>query len=311
MRDEFYFPSKDGNTEIHTVIWKPEGEVKAVVQLVHGMVEYIERYDEFARYLSDRGVLVVGNDHLGHGKSVQNRSEYGYFHKKNGNACLIADIHTLRLRMAKKYPNVPYFMLGHSMGSILMRQYVMVYGNGLAGVLLLGVVAEQPKLVLEFGRLLCKTIGMIKGDHHRSKLVDYMVTGTFNKKFKPALTRADWVTSDAEKLDQYVNDPLCSFVFTVNAYYHMLGGLMQISQKESAFMIPKNLPILLAAGSDDPCGNFGKGVRQIYERYKKAGIEDVTLRLYSGDRHEILNETDRDQVYVDLYEWIDNREYMK
>lgn len=311
MKDEFYFPSKDGNTEIHTVVWKPEGEVKAVVQLVHGMVEYIERYDEFARYLCERGIYVVGNDHLGHGRSVQNKSEYGYFHRKNGNACLIADMHTLRLRISKKYPDVPYFMLGHSMGSILMRQYMMMYGNGLAGVLLLGVVAEQPKLVLSFGRLLCKTIGMVKGDHYRSKLVDYMVTGTFNKKFKPALTRADWVTSDAEKLDQYVNDPLCSFVFTVNAYYHMLGGLMQISKKESAFMIPKSLPILLAAGSDDPCGNCGKGVRQIFERYKKAGIEDVTLRLYSGDRHELLNETDRDQVYADLYEWIDNREYLK
>ena len=307
MKDEFYFPSKDGNTEVHTVIWKPEGEVKAILQIVHGMVEYIDRYDEFARYLAEHGILVVGNDHLGHGKSVQNKSEYGYFNKKNGNACLLGDMHTLRTRMSKKYPHVPYFMLGHSMGSILMRQYMQMHGNGLAGVLLLGVVSEQPQALLGFGRFLCKCIGAVKGEHHRSKLVDYMVTGTFNNKFKPTLTRADWVTSDAAKLDQYVNDPLCSFVFTVNAYYHMLGGLKQISKKESAFMIPKSLPVLLAAGSDDPCGDFGKGVRKIFERYKKAGIEDVSLRLYAGDRHELLNETDRDQVYVDLYEWIKNR----
>ena len=115
------------------------------------------------------------------------------------------------------------------------------------------------------------------------------------------------MTSDAEHLEKYVNDPLCSFVFTVNAYYHMLGGLQQVSRKESAFMIPKNLPVLLAAGSDDPVGNCGKGVRKIFERYKKAGLEDVTLRLYAGDRHELLNETDRQQVYADVYEWINNR----
>ena len=307
MKDEFYFPSKDGNTEIHTIVWKPEGEVKAVLQMVHGMVEYIDRYDEFANYLCEQGFYVVGNDHLGHGKTVQSKSEDGYFNKKNGNACLIADMHTLRTRIAKKYPDVPYFMLGHSMGSILMRQYMQVYGNGLAGVLLLGVVAEQPQSALRVGKMLCRGLAAVKGGHHRSRLVDKMITGSFNKRFKPALTRADWVTSDAEHLEKYVNDPLCSFVFTVNAYYHMLSGLQQVSKKESAFMIPKSLPVLLAAGSDDPVGNCGKGVRKIYERYKKAGIEDVTLRLYAGDRHELLNETDRQQVYVDLYEWMKSR----
>ena len=186
----------------------------------------------------------------------------------------------MRNRISKKYPGVPYFMLGHSMGSILMRQYIQMYGNGLAGVILLGVVSERPQPALCGGRLLCKGISLVKGGHYRSRLVDELVTGTFNRKFKPALTRADWVTGDAEQLEKYVNDPLCSFVFTVNAYYHMLGGLQQVSRKESAFMIPKNLPVLLAAGSDDPVGNFGKGVRRIFERYKKAGIEDVTLRLY-------------------------------
>lgn len=307
MKDEFYFPSKDGNTEIHTIVWKPEGEVKAVLQLAHGMVEYIDRYDEFANYLCEKGIYIVGNDHLGHGKSVQSKSEYGYFHKKNGNACLIADMHALRTRISKKYPDVPYFMLGHSMGSILMRQYMQVYGNGLSGVILLGVVAERSKAALCSGRILCKFLSLVKSGHYRSKLVDTLVTGSFNRKFKPALTRADWVTSDAEHLEKYINDPLCSFVFTVNAYYHMLGGLQQVSKKESAFMIPKHLPILLAAGSEDPVGKFGKGVRKIFEQYKKAGIEDVSLRLYSGDRHELLNETDRQQVYADLYDWLKSR----
>ena len=126
MRDEFYFPSKDGNTEIHTIEWKPEGEVKAVLQLSHGMVEYIKRYDEFAEFMCSHGYYVVGNDHLGHGKSVQSKSEYGFFNEKYGNACVIGDMHTLRQRTMKKYPDVPYFMLGHSMGSSLLRQYVQM-----------------------------------------------------------------------------------------------------------------------------------------------------------------------------------------
>lgn len=307
MKDEFYFPSKDGNTEIHTIEWKPEGEVKAVVQLCHGMVEYINRYDEFAEYLCRHGFYVVGNDHLGHGKSIQSKEEYGFFHEKYGNACVVGDMHTLRQRTMKKYPNVPYFMIGHSMGSIMLRQYIQMYGNGLAGAILMGVVQEQPGAALHMGRLLCRILAVFRGWHYRSKVVDNMVVGAFNKKFKPARTRADWVTSDDERLDAYVADPLCSFVFTVNAYYHMFGGMLKMQKKESVFMIPKTLPILLAAGTEDPAGGYGKGVRKIYEKYKASGIQDVTLQLYANDRHELLNEKDRDQVYRDMREWLESK----
>ena len=305
MRDEFYFPSKDGNTEIHTMEWKPDGEVKAVLQICHGMVEYIRRYDEFAQYLCDQGYYVVGNDHLGHGKSIQAKSEYGFFHEKYGNACVLGDIHTLRQRTMKKYPDVPYFMLGHSMGSSLLRQYIQMYGNGLSGVILMGVVAERRQAQLLFGRRFCRLIAVFRGWHYRSKLVDRMVNGPFNKKFKPARTRADWITSDRERLDAYVSEPLCSFIFTVNAYYNLFSGMIGMQKRESAFMIPKELPILFVSGADDPVGNFGKGVRKVYEKYRSAGIQDVSLRLYTGDRHEILNETDRQQVFQNLSAWLE------
>lgn len=307
MRDEFYFPSKDGNTEIHTIEWKPEGEVKAVLQLCHGMVEYIRRYDEFAEFMCSRGYYVVGNDHLGHGKSVQSKSEYGFFNEKYGNACVIGDMHTLRQRTMKKYPDVPYFILGHSMGSLLVRQYIQLYGNGLSGAVLLGVVSDQKKAVLLCGKRLCRLMAVFRGWHFRSRFIDGMVLGSYNKKFKPARTRADWMTSDREHLDAYVADPLCSFVFTVNAYYSMFTGMLNMEKKESIYMIPKTLPILFASGTDDPVGNFGKGVRKIYEQYKAAGLQDVTLRLYAGDRHELLNETDRQQVYQDLFDWLEEK----
>ena len=305
MRDEFYFPSKDGNTEIHTIEWKPEGEVRAVLQICHGMVEYIRRYDEFAQFLCGEGYYVVGNDHLGHGKSIQAKSEYGFFNEKYGNACVLGDMHTLRQRTEKKYPGVPYFMLGHSMGSSLLRQYIQMYGNGLSGAVLMGTVADHKKAVLLFGKRLCRVMPAFRGWHYRSKMIDNLVLGAYNKKFKPARTRADWITSDNENLDMYVADPLCSFMFTVNAYYNVFSGMIGIQRKESVYMIPKGLPVLFVSGADDPVGEFGKGVRKIYEKYRAAGIRDVTLRLYTGDRHEILNETDRDQVYKDLLGWFE------
>ena len=305
MRDEFYFPSKDGNTEIHTIEWKPVGEVRAVLQICHGMVEYIRRYDEFAQFLCGEGYYVVGNDHLGHGKSIQAKSEYGFFNEKHGNACVLGDMHTLRQRTEKKYPGVPYFMLGHSMGSSLLRQYIQMYGNGLSGAVLMGTVADHKKAALLFGKRLCRVMAAFRGWHYRSKMVDNLVLGAYNKKFKPARTRADWITSDNENLDMYVADPLCSFMSTVNAYYNVFSGMIGIQRKESVYMIPKGLPVLFVSGADDPVGEFGKGVRKIYEKYRAAGIRDVTLRLYTGDRHEILNETDRDQVYKDLLGWFE------
>ena len=305
MRDEFYFPSKDGNTEIHTIEWKPEGKVRAVLQICHGMVEYIRRYDEFAQFLCGEGYYVVGNDHLGHGKSIQAKSEYGFFNEKYGNACVLGDMHTLRQRTEKKYPGVPYFMLGHSMGSSLLRQYIQMYGNGLSGAVLMGTVADHKKAALLFGKRLCRVMAAFRGWHYRSKMVDNLVLGAYNKKFKPARTRADWITSDNENLDMYVADPLCSFMSTVNAYYNVFSGMIGIQRKESVYMIPKGLPVLFVSGADDPVGEFGKGVRKIYEKYRAAGIRDVTLRLYTGDRHEILNETDRDQVYKDLLGWFE------
>ncbi len=305
MRDEFYFPSKDGNTEIHTMEWKPQGEVKAVLQICHGMIEYVGRYEEFAEFLCEKGYYVVGNDHLGHGKSVQAKSEYGFFNEKYGNVCVLGDMHTLRQRTMKKYPDVPYFMLGHSMGSSLLRQYIQMYGNGLSGVILMGTVADHGKASLLFGKRLCRLMAAFRGWHYRSKMVDNLAIGGYNKKFKPAHTRADWITSDFERLEAYASDPLCSFRFTVNAYYNMFLGMLSTQRKEGVYMIPKSLPVLFVSGAEDPVGEFGKGVRKIYEKYRAAGIQDVTLRLYVGDRHEILNETDREQVFEDLLEWLE------
>lgn len=306
MKREFGYLSMDGVTEIHAVEWIPEGDVKAVLQICHGMSEHIGRYDEFAEYLNERGICVFGHDHLGHGRSVQGDEFYGYFHAEKGNEYVIGDIHTLRGIMKEKYPDAPYFMLGHSMGSFLLRQYLTMYGEGLHGAVIMGTGHHGP-LLLNFGQLLCKGFALVKGWKYRSRLIHNLSFGGFNKKFKDDKTGANWLSTNVENCVRYAEDPQCDFVFTVNGYYQMFEGMKVLTDRESVGKIPQDLPIFFVAGSDDPVGNFGKAVYKIYKKYKKAGIKDVQLKLYKGDRHEILNELDREQVYKDIYVWLSHR----
>jgi len=270
------------------------------------MVEYIDRYHEFAAYLADRGIYVTGHDHLGHGQSVCNAGEYGYFPQPDGNKLVIGDIHRLRTITKEKYPDVPYFMLGHSMGSFLLRQYLTMHAKGLSGAVIMGT-GHQPLLILQAGQLVCRLTAAVKGWKYRSQFVNALSFGSFNKKFEPAETPKDWVTSYKPIRDIYVKDPLTSFTFTVGGYYQMFEGMKVLDRKGSVEKIRKDLPVFFVAGQDDPVGDFGKGVQRIYEKYKQAGIKDVSIKLYKDDRHEILNETDREQVYEDLYEWFVNR----
>lgn len=301
MKREFYYPSRDGVTKIHAIEWIPEGEVTAVLQMCHGMVEYIDRYHEFADFLTKHGVYVVGHDHLGHGKSVVSQEKLGFFHETDGNAYVIADIQQLRMQTAKKYPGVPYFIMGHSMGSFLVRQYLGLYSGGLSGAIIMGT-GEQPSLVVNAGKLVCKIIAAIKGWDYRSKFVNNLAVGAYEKKMGAA-----WLSKNPENVKEYHEDPLCGFVFTVNAYYHMFSGIAKMNQQEKEGKVAKSLPLLFVAGKDDPVGNYGKGVENVYNKYKKCGYQDVQLKLYEEDRHEILNEEDKDVVFQDILAWLEIR----
>lgn len=302
IKQEFTFPSTDGRTKIHAIEWRPEGQVKAVLQIAHGMVEYIDRYHEFATYLAERGIYVVGHDHLGHGQSVNSEGEFGFFPQPDGNKMVIGDIHKLRSMTSEKYKGVPYFMLGHSMGSFLLRQYLTMHSKGLAGAIIMGT-GYQPLMILKAGQVVCKITAAVKGWKYRSQFVNSLSFGSFNKKFEPAETPKDWVTSYKPIRDVYVKDPLTSFTFTVGGYYQMFEGMKVLETKGSVEKIRKDIPIFFVAGADDPVGDFGKGVQRIYDKYCTAGIKDVSIKLYKDDRHEILNEVDREQVYEDLYRW--------
>ena len=310
MKHEFYYTSRDSVTKIHAIEWLPDRDIKGVLQICHGMVEYIDRYDEFAEFMSEHGYYVVGHDHLGHGKSIQTEADLGYFDERKGNQYVIGDIYQLQEMTRKKYPDVPYFMLGHSMGSFLLRQYLTMYAEGLAGVVIMGT-GHQGMLTLCAGRMICRIIAAFKGWKYRSTFVDNLSFGGFNKKFEPGETSKEWITSDKKKRDEYVRDPLCSYTFTLGAYYQMFAGMKVLVRKGSMKRIQKTLPVLFTAGSDDPVGAFGKNVTRVYEKYRDAGIKDVSIHLYEGDRHEILNEVDRQNVYRDILTWIGERNKTK
>ena len=306
MKHEYSYPSSDGETRIHAITWEPEESPRAILQIAHGMVEYIDRYDRFAQVCAAHGICVVGNDHLGHGQSVTDKAKLGYFGRPDGNAYVIRDMHSLRLMTEELYPDVPYFMLGHSMGSYLLRQYVTRHGKRLAGAIIMGT-AFQSRGSLFMQKTLARLTGAIRGDMYRSDFCYNLVIGSFNKHFEPSRTHDDWLTRDESIIDSYDDDELCQFHFTVNGYYHMFRGLEKAQSSQNIARIPKSLPMLLVSGEEDPVGDFGKGVKKVADIYRQNGIRDVTCILYPEDRHEILNELDRDKVEADILHWIDEK----
>ena len=305
LKKEFYFPSSDGQTQIHVIQWFPEAGVKAVLQISHGMVEYINRYDEFAAFLAKQGYAVVGNDHLGHGKSVQDDSWLGYFTEKEGNKVVLRDIHRLRLMTEKRFPDVPYFILGHSMGSYMLRKYLTIHNDDLRGAIIMGTGCV-PDNTTKLGINVCKFLAKIFGWHHRSKLVESLSFGGPYKKYDLSgkTLSNSWLTKDEDIVKFYYSEPRCTFKFTLNGYLGLMEAVLYDNQLENVKKVPNKLPIFIVSGQDDPVGDNGVGVKKVYDLFKEAGSLDITYKLYENDRHEILNETDRDKVYADLLAWM-------
>ena len=300
----FTYPSADRRTQIHAMQWRPEGEPAGIMQIVHGMQEFIDRYDEFARFLCDEmGFLVVGNDHLGHGKSIVSEEEYGFFAEKGGNKAVIADIRELQRQVQLEFPEVPCYMLGHSMGSFLARQYLCLYGQYLDGAIISGT-AWHTAFEANLGMTLCTLLAKRKGWHYRSPFITGIAMGNYNKRFEPVRTNCDWLTRDTAIVDAYVSDPRTQFMFTLNGFYNMFAGLKFLTVRANLEKMPKDLPVLFIAGEMDPVGNYGTGVKKTAVSFRSLGMKDVECRIYPNDRHEVLNELDRQDVYKYIRKWL-------
>lgn len=303
-KEELYFDSRDGIHKIHAVRYTPDsGEVHCVVQIIHGMSEYIERYEEFARFLTEKGIVVTGDDHLGHGKSVPKGDTFGYFCEQDPATVVVRDVHRLKKMTQALYPNVPYVIVGRSMGSFILRNYMCRYGTGISGAVIMGT-GMQPAGLIGISKALAAVQKVFCGSKHVSKFLDKAAFGSYNRRFEPVRTKFDWLSKNAENVDCYIADPLCGFTFTVNGFQTLFELISRIQKSENLEKVPKELPVFMVSGEDDPVGDYGVGVKKAFASLQEAGLENMQLKLYEKDRHEILNEDDRDVVMQDIYDWI-------
>ena len=307
ITSEFFFPSSDGKTLIHVNQWTPsERRILGVVQIAHGVAEYGARYAPFARFLCGHGFVVVANDHLGHGQSLIPGGPMVYLGEKDGWWNVVDDMECLRSRVAKVFPDRPYFLFGHSMGSFLSRTHLIRYPGRLDGCILCGTGHQSPALIAG-GKLIADREIRRLGKKAFSARADDLAFGAYNKAFAPTRTRFDWVSASEENVDAYIADPLCGGDTTLGLFRDMLDGLSYITRQSNMDKMDADLPVFFIAGDQDPVGDMGKGVRKAHDCFKKAGIRDLSIKLYHGLRHEILNEASRQYVYKDVLDWLEAR----
>ena len=303
VHNSFCFLSSDGKTEIHCEEWLPEGAPKAVLQIVHGIAEYVHRYNDFAEFLAENGIAVVGEDHLGHGKSVSEGAPHIYFAKKDGWNKVVSDIHSLRKICGEKFSDVPYFMMGHSMGSFLARTYLIKYPGDIDGAIIMGTAQQNGALVVG-GKAAATIVGKLFGFDKPHDIITNLAFGGYNKKIENPRTSLDWISANEENVDRYIADPKCGEDATVGLFLDLLGGIEFIKKQENVDKMDVTKPVLFIAGEKDPIGDCGKGVKAAFETFHKAGVKDLTLKLYPNLRHEILNEDCKQEVYEYIYKWL-------
>jgi len=301
MRTDFWFDSC-GAGQIHCCKWTPEGEPRAVVQLVHGIAEFIERYDTFANFLTQQGFVVVAEDHMGHGQSINGDGIQGYFHGGWFNA--VADTYRLLTQTKAEYPDIPYILFGHSMGSFMARTILCKYpDSGIAAAVICGT-AWQPAFALPVLIKLIESMNKKAGETAPNQKLNDMVFGSYNKKVEHKRTTHDWLTRDDKIVDAYIAHPLCGFVPSGGLLRDMMQGIHYIEQSENLARMRKDLPVFFIAGGEDPVGSYGKGIHQAVNAFRKAGMQDVSVKIYPLCRHEILNELNKEEVFGDVVRWI-------
>lgn len=308
LRSEGTFTSSDKSSEIAYTVCAPEKQPKAVLQVIHGMCEYADRYAHFAEYLAENGIVFCGADNLGHGRSAKTDEDLGYF-GDDGAEYLVEDVRQLYLTMRRKYRRLPYIMLGHSMGSFILRKYITKYGDTedstgtrLDGAILSGTAGFDTPV--KAGLFVANLTAKLRGEMYRSKFLRSMMFKGYNKRY-PNDGEFGWLTRDSEERTRYSSDPKCNFLFTAAGYRDMLTILRDISDEEWAGKVPLSLPVYVIAGSEDPVGSYGAGPHDVADRLIDAEVNEVSVKIYDGYRHELFFEVGRENVYADVVSFVD------
>ena len=284
----------------------PGMEPRCILQISHGMCEYIGRYDDFAGYMAQKGYVVCGNDHLGHGatSSGPNGTD-GYFAEKDGRKFVLQDLHEMNRLAREAYPGLPVILLGHSMGSFFARQYAALWPDTIDGLVICGTGGPNP--LGGVGLALTRVLGAVRGGKYRSKFINNLAFGAYLKRVPSPDTPYDWISRDKEIVAAYAQDPKCTFIFTVSAFHELMAILRDVSSPAWAARLKKSTPVLMISGDMDPVGDYGEGVKKVFGWIKEAGVRDAQLKLYPGARHEVLNETNRAEVYADVAAWLEDK----
>ena len=303
---DFYYESSTGKNQIHARICTPDGTPRGIVQIAHGIAEHINRYEDFMRFLAENGFVAVGNDHLGHGKSIARLEEQGIFAEKDGWNYVVEDMKKLRELAKEQFPNLPYIFFGHSMGSFLTRTFLIRYPDLYDAAILSGTGHQSPALV-NGGYLAAELMTKLKGPRSSGQALNDMAFGSYCKRIENPRTTFDWLSRDSETVDRYIADPLCGFVCKTSLYRDMMGGLKFLTNQKNINKMNKKPPVYFMSGAEDPVGDYGTGVEKAYKAFCRAGLTDVMIRLYPGGRHEMLNEINRRDVMQDILNWLNEK----
>jgi alpha-beta hydrolase superfamily lysophospholipase len=302
IRKNFSFCAPD-DVEIYVYQWRPEGPIRAAVNIAHGMAETAARYERFAGVLTKNGYAVYAEDHRGHGKTIKEAAHAGEAGADALNK-MMGDLHQLSEIIKKEIPATPLFLLGHSMGSFLAQGYIERWGKELKGAILSGA-AGPADLLTGIGQVIAYLEMLRVGATGRSNFLNFLSFGNFNKQFAPARTDFDWLSRDNSEVDKYIADPFCGGLFPTAFFYDLCRFWRQIHRKEELSRIPQDLPLYFFSGQKDPVGANAVGVRHLISIYQKLGIKDLSFKFYEGGRHEMLNEINREEVMADVIRWLD------
>lgn len=307
-KSEFYFPSADGKTNIHAVEWRPEGEPRAILQIAHGVTEHVLCYEELAEYFTKQGFLVIGNDHLGHGLSIAEGAKPMYFGPKDSWNWVQEDMYTCLQMTKAQFPGVPYFLMGLSLGSFIIRGFLINHPGEVDGAILAGT-GQTPAWQLSLVKMMAEKEARKAGDDKSTPMIQKLSFGTYNGRFAPNRTEFDWLCASEKGLDSYMSDPLRGGQMSAGLFREMLNSMLYSGSFKNQQKMDKNVPVLLVSGSDDPVGEMGKGVERTRASLLKAGVRDVTKKIYPGLRHDIFLEDNRSDVYRDIFKWTKEKLY--
>ncbi len=306
IKENFSFLSSNGtNTVKGFVIRRQQPPYKAIIQISHGMKEHSGRYVEYMNFMAEKGYVMVSHDHIGHGMSVNDKTELGFFASKDGYIHVLNDLATTAGRVKKSFPQLKLILFGHSMGSFYARVFAAKYHHLVDGAIISGTGGKNP--LAAPGKVLINLFIKFKGEKATSKFITKVIFGSYLNKIKNPKTASDWLTRDEAAVAKYRSDEYCRFYFTLGGYKDLVTILGLSNTAECFENTKKDIPYLMVSGDMDPVGEWGKGVKQVFENYRKAGVEDITLKLYDGGRHEMLNELNKEEVYTDILNWIEDR----